>query len=205
MSGITVHYFDIYGRADVIRMILHYAGAAFEDHKIQFQEWPQLKGSGFAEFSQLPIVDVDGHRLAQTQSISRYLCNKFGYGAAEGEETYWTESLCDLCEDIGSTITPLAFNKDFEGLSKVFTEKVPEWLRIIEARLDKNNGGSGYFVGNHPTRADFHVFAVLHNIIEKFHPETLEGHNKLRQWKVRFLNSSRTLKTFLETREPRDF
>lgn len=174
MSDITLHYFDIYGRAEVLRTILNYSGTPFTDHRISFEDWGQLKNTGFAEFSQLPVIDIDGHRLSQTQSISRYLCNKLGFGVTDPEESYYVESLCDLFEDIATAFGTLMFTKDMEGINKLFQDKVPQWLRLVETRLERNNHGNGFFVGAHPTRADFHAFVALTEIINKFHPELID-------------------------------
>lgn len=119
-------------------------------------------------------MDIDGHRLSQTQSISRYLCNKLGFGITDPEDSYYVESVCDLIEDIATAFGPLIFANDEGGINKLFDEKIPGWLRSMEARLKRNNNGNGYFVGIHPTRADFHVFVILTEIINKFHPELID-------------------------------
>ena len=38
-------YFDGYGRAEVIRIILNYGGIPFEDKRVTWEEWPQIKPS----------------------------------------------------------------------------------------------------------------------------------------------------------------
>ena len=44
-------YFDGYGRAEIIRIILNYGGIDFEDKRVSFEEWPQIKPS-----KQLPYL-----------------------------------------------------------------------------------------------------------------------------------------------------
>ncbi|CAG9320786.1 unnamed protein product [Blepharisma stoltei] len=206
MSDIVVHYFDIYGRAETIRLILHYAGIPFTDHRIQFEEWPAIKATGFTEFGQLPAVDIDGHRLVQTRSIIRYLCQKYNYYVSGIQDVYYVESLCDLIDDIGTYMGKFVYNKDFEGLNKAFEERMPDWLRKLEARLERNNGGQGFFVGDHATKADFYAFGLLHTFIIKIHPEYFDSYApKVKQWMTRIIESSQTLKTYLDSRPQRDF
>ena len=38
-------YFDGYGRAEIIRIILNYGGVKFEDKRVNFEEWPKIKPS----------------------------------------------------------------------------------------------------------------------------------------------------------------
>ena len=38
-------YFDGYGRAEIIRIILNYGGIEFEDKRVTWDTWPQIKPS----------------------------------------------------------------------------------------------------------------------------------------------------------------
>jgi glutathione S-transferase len=53
-----------------------YAGQEFEDHRIQFSEWEQLKPR--TPFGSLPVLETtdqqgNKHTLAQSLSIARFL------------------------------------------------------------------------------------------------------------------------------------
>ncbi|CAG9320785.1 unnamed protein product [Blepharisma stoltei] len=206
MSDIVVHYFDLYGRAEVIRILLHYVGVPFTDHRVQFSEWPEVKVSGLAEFGQLPVVDIDGLRLAQTRSIVRYLCQKYNLYTSNPQDIYWIESLCDLIDDMQMYIANFFWTKDEEGLKKTFSDKIPDWLQKIEARLERNNAGQGFFVGDHPTNADFFVFSFLYNYILVESPDIFDlNAPKVKQWMTRLIESSQSLKTYLETRVPSSY
>ena len=41
-------YFDIRGRAEMIRMMFGAANVKFEDVRIKFEDWPPLKASEYA-------------------------------------------------------------------------------------------------------------------------------------------------------------
>ena len=52
-------YFNMYGRAEPIRILAHHAKIPnFEDVRLKFEEWPGLKASGIYEFGQLPVIEV---------------------------------------------------------------------------------------------------------------------------------------------------
>ena len=211
MAEIKLHYFDIYGRAETARMILHYNGTAFEDNRLQFEEWPALKASGIAEFGQLPVLEIDGHKLVQSHSINRYLCQKFGYYPSDPFQIYLVESICDLKEDIFISYVRASTNKDIEGMQKLNKEKLPGWLKMIESRLVSNNGGNSYFVGETPTLADFEIFQLIWDFSlrdeRKANHEltVIENAPKLKEFCERFLESSPNLKRYLETRASREY
>lgn len=62
--SIKIHYFDIYGKAEPIRMLLKKAGVQFEDNRHTRETWMPLKESGFSPSGQLPVVELeDGQKL----------------------------------------------------------------------------------------------------------------------------------------------
>lgn len=77
------------GNGEVIRMILHYIGENFDDHRIFQEEWLVYKHSmtflfllsfAFLEtpFQQLPVLGIgNGKYLSQTFAIARYLAKKY--------------------------------------------------------------------------------------------------------------------------------
>jgi glutathione S-transferase len=86
---VKVIYFDAYGRAEAIRMLLSKAGVAFEDERHTFAEWfGGKKVETASEFGQLPIVEIDGKQYTQTGSILRLLGKQHGY-YSEDPYTAW--------------------------------------------------------------------------------------------------------------------
>lgn len=208
-SAITLHYFDIYGRGEIIKMILHHHGTSFTDHKVAQDKWPELQRSGLSEFGALPMLEIDGHKLVESRAIARYLCRKFGYYPSNLADSYWVESISDLKEGLLGDGLTLMFKKDFEGLRKFYSEDMPYYLQKIEARLVRNNGGNGWFVGDKITLADFEVFALiwdyfLRNEVKANHEALLtQKAPKLKAWALRFANSNPKFKAYLDSRPSR--
>ena len=69
-------YFPVYGLVEPIRLCLAYNKVAFEDNRVTFEDWPKLKESGAAPFNQLPFLEIDGKKYAQSGAILKYLCEK---------------------------------------------------------------------------------------------------------------------------------
>jgi glutathione S-transferase len=205
MAGITLHYFDFYSRGEVIRLILTYHGLDFVDHRVDLHEWPALCSGGISEFNQLPVLEIDGLRLVESRSISRYLCQKLGYYPSDRMDIYWVESICDLREDIYCAVAKAIESNDNEELEKVYKEHIPWWLQKIENRLSRNNEGNGWFVGESVTRADFEVFELIWDgmlrpgMKDRF-GYLLSAAPKLEAFMQRFLASSTRLQEYLDSR-----
>jgi glutathione S-transferase len=63
-------YFPIEGRGEAIRLALHIGEIPFEDHRIPFPEWPGVKGT--TPWGSIPILEVDGKTIAQSNTILRF-------------------------------------------------------------------------------------------------------------------------------------
>ena len=69
-------YFDFpFWRAEVSRLALHLSGIPFEDIRPSRAEFMAMKNSGELPYGQLPVLDVDGVRIAQSVAIAR-LCGQ---------------------------------------------------------------------------------------------------------------------------------
>ena len=76
---VKVYYFDGYGRAECIRMLLTHAKVEFTDVRITPTEWPTMKTELNLEFGQLPAVEIDGTFYTQTAATMRALGKIYGY------------------------------------------------------------------------------------------------------------------------------
>ena len=62
-----IYYFDLFGRAEPIRMCLWKAGIEFEDIRVTGDSWTELKSSGKLEFGQIPHMELaDGTVMSQS-------------------------------------------------------------------------------------------------------------------------------------------
>jgi glutathione S-transferase len=209
MAGIVVHYFDIYGRAEAIRLLLIHSRTPFVDHRLTSEEWPQMKASGVCEFGQLPMVEVDGLKLVQSYAIMRYLGVKLGYVPTDPVQHYQMDSIIGLRDDFANGLIPLSFAKDPEGVSKYYADKAPHFLKMFEDRLVRNNEGNGWFVGETATIADILMFRLLWDYFLRaeraMFAQYLDAVPKLKAHFDRMLASSPELKTYYETRPSRPY
>ena len=62
-AGINIAYFNLYARAEFMRMMCAHSGANWTDERIEQADWPALKGSGRFPFGSLPEVTIDGVKM----------------------------------------------------------------------------------------------------------------------------------------------
>ena len=111
-----LYYFDIYGRAEPLRILLWHAKAEFEDVRIKGEEWPKLRADNPEkfEFGQLPMLEVDGVFLSQSNSLLRYLGKRFGYYPIGAYESWQADSIIDSIADLLANIIKAMSESDPE-------------------------------------------------------------------------------------------
>lgn len=168
-----LHYFNLFGRAEPIRILLNHAKIPFEDVRFGFPDWPALKGK--FEFGQVPaleITDKSGKTTTYTQTISilRYLSIRHGYYPLDNAEQAWeVDSSLDSVSDLVNGLVKIVWENDPEKKAKnakeFFSGAYPVNLKALSNRLAQP--GHKFLAGDKITAADFHfgnfVVSVVYN------------------------------------------
>ena len=95
----TLHYFDIYGRGEQIRLMLDKKGVRYTDRRFTFEQWPEIK-------DQMPgkavpaWEDRSGVMMNESLAILRYLGKKCGYYPSKDlEMAADCDAICDYIND----------------------------------------------------------------------------------------------------------
>ncbi|MFA9462500.1 glutathione S-transferase [Thiohalorhabdus methylotrophus] len=169
----------IQGRGELVRLALEAVGAEYEDvgrtpegpnfGAVSSILWGEQPGPpAFAP----PVLDVDGHLIAQTANILLYLGGKHGL-APEGElDRLWVNQLqltiADFVGEIHDTHHPVGVQLYYEdqkeeALNKAqgFREyRLPKFLGYFE-RVLADNADAGWLAGTACTYADLSMFQVV--------------------------------------------
>ena len=139
MPKLVLTYFDFDGsRGEAARLAMHLAGIAFEDKRIARSDWPALRDA--APYQSLPILEVDGKVIAQSNTINRYVGKLAGLYPKDDWQAAVVDELMDAVEDItykiGNTfaLEGEAKKKAREALA---AGPIPRFLKQFEARLKR--------------------------------------------------------------------
>merc|ERR1712012_1535487 len=117
MPMVKLTYFDLEGRGELIRLLLHAGNIDFEDFRFGFSEWAKHKPN--TPFGSVPVLHWDGEEMAQTMAIIHF-------------------------EDIFTKLPGLRFAKTQEDrvtkAKEMMEDFLPKWLAPLETLLKKRGG-----------------------------------------------------------------
>src|ERR1043166_3139501 len=103
MPKLKLTYFDFDGgRGEPARLALRIGGVAFEDHRIPGAEWPKHRDQ--MPFRAMPVLEVDGKGITQSNSINRYVGKLTGLYPKDDWQALRADEVMDAAKDIGTRI-----------------------------------------------------------------------------------------------------
>jgi glutathione S-transferase len=94
----VLHYFDGRGRAEPIRWMLEETGTSYIENVIKCKDdMSRLRGSGKLMYNQVPMLEIDGLSIVQTDAILRYLARKhqmLGHDLGESVSSQYFVCVC---------------------------------------------------------------------------------------------------------------
>ena len=158
MPKLVLTYFDFDGgRGEAARLVMHLAGIPFEDKRIAGKDWPALRDS--TPFQAMPVLEVDGKVITQSNTINRYLGKLAGLYPKDDWQAALVDEVMDAVEDISTKIANTIFLED-EAKKKareaLAAGPIPRFLQQFDARLKA--GGGEWFVEKRLTVADIKCF-----------------------------------------------
>jgi glutathione S-transferase len=197
----TLTYFDVRGRAEVIRLILEDVGQPYRERRIQLAEWPALKPT--FPFGQLPLYQEGELVIPQSHAIYRYLARKHGLcGGSEADRIRLDvveEAFVDLQNELGRFYWSARFHDERDEYER---SKLPALLDKAQGLLVQNGGGDGYWVGSSLTFVDFQAWHFL-DYVRPFSQRTLDRFEKLVAFKQRIESRPNIAAYLASQRRPR--
>jgi len=161
MPGYKLTYFDIDGgRAEPVRIALHAAGIDFEDNRLSFPEFGEMRKS--TRFNALPVLEIDGAAVTQSNALSRYVGKMAGMYPADDVQALYCDEVLGALEDVLHRIVP-TFGLKGDELREAREKLANGWLSIYVRGLDEllTRGGGEFFAGDALTVADLKAFVEI--------------------------------------------
>lgn len=164
MASYKLTYFDFDGgRGEPIRIALHAAGIEFEDERLTFPEFGVAQ-QGF-RFHAVPVMEIDGAVVTQTNSICRYIGKMAGLYPTDALQALYCDEVMDVLEDVSNHIVQ-TFGLEGDALKQARKQLVEGRLSVYIKGLDVllARGGGEYFAANQLTVADLKVFIQMRSL-----------------------------------------
>jgi len=178
MPSYQLSYFPARGRAELTRLLFIQAGVKFEDVRIAFDEFKELKAGGKLPFGQLPTLETDGMVLSQSGAIARFVADQVGLAPSTAAEQAQADMIIEGVKDLHEKLAKIRWEQDEEKKKEMkkemFEKTLPTQLGYFEKLLKSNNDGKGYFFGDKLTYADLGVFDLWNSTLAKGKPEVPE-------------------------------
>ena len=158
MAKYKLTYFDFDGgRGEPIRIALHAAGIAFEDNRLTFAQFSEMRHG--TPFNSLPVLEIDGAAVTQSNAICRYVGKLAGLYPADDLQALYCDEVLDAQEDLSQRIGP-TFGLKGEELRQAREKLVQGWMSIYLRGLEQLlvRGGGKYFANDGLTVADLKTF-----------------------------------------------
>jgi len=199
-SKYVLTYFNARGRAETIRLAFAVAGVAYEDKRIQGQNWPELKPQ--TPWGHIPILAVEGKGIiGQSITIARFVAREHGLGGKSSWESGIVDSIVDSITEVREKSYEVHFEKDEakkKQLQAGFKDTIAPSLKGLEKILTSNQDGAGFFVGTEITLADIHFFTIFESV-RGAAPTLLDDYPKLKALFAR-LETYPKIADYLKTR-----
>lgn len=184
-------YFDIDGaRGEAARLAMAIGGVPFEDDRVKFADWESRKPG--TPFGALPVLEIDGQAVAQSNGINRYVGKLAGLYPSDA----WQAALCDEAMDAVEEIStrvwstmPLPAAEKKAQRESLAAGPLSYSLDRLQRRLVAQGGR--YFADGRLTVADLKVFVWIRHLrsgqldhipidlTERVAPRLVEHHDRV--------------------------
>ncbi len=164
MTNIKLTYFDFDGgRAEPVRIALHHGGIAFEDDRISFPEFAEMRTT--TRFNSVPTMEIGGTIVTQTNAMLRYVGKQVGLYPEDDLQAFFCDEPMEAIEDLLHRIVS-TFGLEGDELKAAREELAAGWITTFLKGLDELlvRGGGEYFADKRLTVADLKVFVQMRSL-----------------------------------------
>lgn len=158
MPQYKLTYFGVRARGETARCLFALAGQEYEDNRISLEQWPEFKPK--TPMGLLPLLEVDGTTICQSNTINRFLAREFGFAGNSSLEQAQIDSVMESVEDSCEGMLQIFFATP-EVKAAMQQKHTEQKLLPVLKNLERMLGSKQYFVGDKLTVADVHATCLL--------------------------------------------
>jgi glutathione S-transferase len=152
---LKLSYFDFHGgRGEPARLALSMAGIPFDDDRVDFKRWGTFKPQ--TPFGQMPVLEVDGKVLSQSNTINRFVGRLTGLYPQDAWQAAKCDEVCDALEALSGEMSASFRMKDQDQLraerERLVAGPITAALRALDRLLVA--AGGEWFADGRLTMAD---------------------------------------------------
>lgn len=145
-----VHYFRGRGRGEQLRWVLAAANVTFENRVMEtHDEFLALKPQLL--FGQVPMLEIDGKHIVQTQAAIRYVARRGGISGANDHDSLLADEVAEGCLDFVLACVRHPFQQDLVDSIRLIKDAAAKYCPKFEKILSDSTTG---FVTSSFTYAD---------------------------------------------------
>ena len=135
-------YWNGRGLGDLIRFLLEFCQIPFDEvNVVDSDAFEALKASGKLAFGQVPLLEIDGLELVQTQAIARYVAGKKQLRGTTAADQARADMIVNGVLDARMPLITARFQADpTAALAKFETTTLPKLAGHLEALLKTHSG-----------------------------------------------------------------
>ncbi len=165
MPKFKLTYFDINGgRAEPIRLALLLGNIDYEDCRFPFSDFATVREN--TPLKQVPVFEVDGKQITQSNAISRYIGRLTGLYPTDDFQALLCDEILDAIEDITyKLVATFGMEGDALKTARESLVKGPltRYLTWAQSKLEEQGGE--YFVEQRLTIADLKIFVWVRGLL----------------------------------------
>lgn len=165
MNELSLLYFDIDGgRAEPIRLALHFGQIEFDDVRFPMKSFPEVKAT--TPFGQVPTLTVNGQVITQTNAILRFVGQQVGLYPDDLMKALLVDEVLDVVEDMIDKMVA-TFGMKGEALESARASLLEgPYRRYLEWMSDRLVAqGEGFFAGTELSIADLKTWVWLKTLM----------------------------------------
>lgn len=159
-------YFAGWGLAEQGRWMLAAAGIHWDQVALQsHEEFLALRKEGKLLFGQLPLLEIDGLQLVQSQAIVRYVAQKGGLWGTTASDSAVVDMLLEGIRDCRAVVVQYPFASHADQLVQEVPDRIVKQMAVFEASIVKREDNSLGFLKSGLSAADVLVAELVEGLL----------------------------------------